>query len=62
MTQVLKEEKFTEDDWDDVFHIGIATFKWLSENVKTDAQLIAEGKIPPPQLVSSHTKTKQQKD
>ena len=62
MTQILKEEKFTENDWDDVFHIAIATFQWLFENVKTDTQIISQGKIPPPQPVSSHRKTKQQKD
>jgi len=62
MIQILKEEKFTEEDWDDVFHIFCSTVKWLSENIKTDAQLIAEGKIPPSHLESSHAKKKQQKD
>lgn len=62
MTQVLKLEKFTDQDWDNVFHIGVATFTWLSKNIKSDSQLIAEGKIPPSQLMSSHKKTKRQKD
>jgi hypothetical protein len=58
---MLKDEKLSEDDWDDVFHIGLATFKWISENVKSEAQQIAEGKIETQQPVSSHGKTKQQK-
>jgi hypothetical protein len=62
MTRVLKEEKFSSEDWDDVFHIGVATFEWLQNNVKSDAQLINEGKIPPSNSESSHAKKKQQKD
>jgi len=62
MIQLLREEEFTEEDWNDVFHVLCATFKWISENVKTDTQLISEGKPPTSSLESSRQKKRQQKD
>lgn len=63
MTQVLKEEPFTEEHWDDVFHLGISFFKWFSENIKTDSQMLSSGLVTPSQILeSSHSKKKQQKD
>lgn len=62
MIQIMKEEKFTQENWDDVFHMICATTKWLAENVKSDKQLILEGKTPPSHFESSHAKKKQQKD
>jgi hypothetical protein len=62
MTRFLKEEKFSDEDWDDVFHVCLSTIVWLSNNIKTDSQLLSEGKIPPSSRESSHVKKKQQKD
>lgn len=60
MTRIFKEEEFSEEDWDDVFHISLATFKWLSENVKSEYQINLEKDSS--NTVSSHRKTKKQKD
>lgn len=63
MTKVLKDEKFEEDDWNDIAELVIAGLTWLYENssvvVTPETNQVH---VQPKDAKSSHKKKKQQKD
>lgn len=62
MLKVFKEEKLQDDDWEDVFHLTVDALSWFVSNVKSEAQIIAEGGTPISHKEASHTSRSKQKD